>query len=312
VAVDAMKISVILCTYNRCRSLGRALESVAVSVLPPSIEWEVLVVDNNSTDQTAAVIARVSSSSPGRFRYLLEPRQGKSYALNTGIRQASGDVLAFMDDDVSVEPLWLKNLTALLEDAQWAGSGGRILLERGFSAPSWLSLKGRYGMGGILALFDFGDEPCELHHPPFGTNMAFRKSIFEKYGGFRIDLGPRPDSEIRSEDTEFGRRIMMAGERLRYEPSAIVYHDVPPARLRKTYFLKWWYDHGRSAIREQAGSARRSRLDILPMIASSLPVVARWMLASEPRRRFYCKTRIWLTAGQIAEICRSGANPSKP
>ena len=80
--------------------------------------------------------------------------------------------------------------------------------------------------------------------------MAFRKEMFEKYGGFRIDLGPSPDSEIRNEDTEFGRRVTEAGERLRYEPSAVVYHDVPRQRLREEYFLRWWFDYGRAQISE--------------------------------------------------------------
>src|SRR5438445_7610660 len=86
--------------------------------------------------------------------------------------------------------------------------------------PRWLSLGSRSAMAPLVQ-FDLGDVACELSEPPFGTNMAFRKSMFEKYGGFRTDLGPRPGSEIRSEDSEFGGRLLAAGERLRYEPSAL-------------------------------------------------------------------------------------------
>ena len=89
-------------------------------------------------------------------------------------------------------------------------------------------------------------EPIELDQPPFGTNMAFQKKMFEKHGGFRLDLGPRPGSELRNEDTEFGRRLLAAGERLRYEPSAKVYHRVPEERLTTGYFLKFCFDHGRA------------------------------------------------------------------
>ncbi|MGA2593415.1 MAG: glycosyltransferase [Bryobacteraceae bacterium] len=298
-----LQISVILCTYNRYQSLAKALDSVAASSLSSQIEWEVLVVDNNSSDQTREVVESVCSRYPGRFRYVFELQQGKSHALNAGIREASGDILAFMDDDVVVEPTWLRNLTAALEDVNWAGAGGRILLEQSFSPPRWLSLNGRYGMGGILALFDLGDVARELDQPPYGTNMAFRRSIFEKYGGFRIDLGPRPGSEIRGEDTEFGRRIMLAGERLRYEPSAVVHHAVPQSRRQKKYFLKWWFDLGRSAIRE-GPRPDVWHLGIPRTIAGSVPVMLRWMLALNPQRRFYCKTRIWLAAGQIAEVYR--------
>src|SRR5215471_7732195 len=104
-----MNITVILCTYNRCKSLAKALASTAALKLPDSIEWEVLVVDNNSRDQTCEVVREFITRYPGRFRYFFEPQPGKSYALNSGIREARGTVLAFIDDDVTVEPSWLTN-----------------------------------------------------------------------------------------------------------------------------------------------------------------------------------------------------------
>ena len=87
-----MKITVILCTYNRCKRLAKALESVAASALPASVDWEVLVVDNNSKDETRQVIEEFCERYPARFRYVFEPRQGKSNALNTGIREARGEI----------------------------------------------------------------------------------------------------------------------------------------------------------------------------------------------------------------------------
>src|SRR5579862_965324 len=114
-----MKITVILCTYNRCEILAQALDSIAACVLPESVAWEVLVVDNNSSDQTREVVEEFRQRYPGRFRYILEPRSGKSNALNVGIREAHGDILAFVDDDVTVEPTWLHNLTAELRDSRW-------------------------------------------------------------------------------------------------------------------------------------------------------------------------------------------------
>jgi glycosyltransferase involved in cell wall biosynthesis len=122
-----MKITVILCTYNRCQNLAKALNSVAASRLPRSVEWEVLVIDNNSSDQTREVVEDFCRLHPRRSRCLFEPQQGKSHALNAGIREARGDVLAFMDDDVTVEPTWLQNLTTSLQDDEWAGAGGRPL-----------------------------------------------------------------------------------------------------------------------------------------------------------------------------------------
>lgn len=124
-----MNNAVILCTVNGCWSLGKTLDSVAASTLPEGAEWEVLVVDNNSTDQTREVVEDFFSRFPGRFRYLFEPQPGKSFALNSGCREARGDVLAFLDDDVTVEPTWLQNLTNALDGSEWAGAGGRIVLQ---------------------------------------------------------------------------------------------------------------------------------------------------------------------------------------
>jgi glucosyl-dolichyl phosphate glucuronosyltransferase len=305
-----MKVTVILCTYNRCQSLAKALKSVVLSTLPKSVPWEILVVDNNSRDQTRDVVEDFCRRYPGYFRYLFEPRQGKSYALNAGIREARGDVLAFMDDDVTVEPTWLENLTEPLLHGEWVGSGGRILPERRFSPPRWLPMEGSYSMRGMLALFDLGDEARELDRAPFGTSMAFRKTMFEKHGCFRTDMGPCPGSEIRNEDTEFGRRLMAAGEHLRYEPSAIVYHEVPENRLTRQYFLAFWFDHGRAQVREVGQRADilgipRHYLTMLKLVTVLAPArTLRWMVAFNRRWRFYRKGWVWMTAGEIVETYR--------
>jgi glycosyltransferase involved in cell wall biosynthesis len=300
----AKKISVILCTYNRCHSLAKALDSVAVSKLPDSIDWEVLVVDNNSSDQTREVVERFCRRHSDRFRYLFEPQQGKSHALNAGIRESRGEILAFIDDDVTVEPMWLQNLTAPLQDREEvAGSGGRILPAHAFSAPRWLALSGPYAMGGILyAHFDLGDEAKELEQPPYGTNMAIRKKMFDKYGYFRTDMGPCPGSEIRNEDTEFCRRLLAGKERLRYAPSAIVYHEVPLNRISKKFFLKWWFDYGRALIRETEKSHEVS--DIWKIIPRIVPMTFGWMRALNPQLRFYRKCWVWVVAGEGVEIYR--------
>jgi len=296
-----MNITVILCTYNRCQSLAQALESIAVQSLPDSIQWEVLVVDNNSKDKTREVVEGVCYRYPGRFRYLFEPHQGKSYALNAGIQEARGDVLAFTDDDVTVEPTWLRDLTAALHDGQWGGSGGRTLPDRMFSPPRWLSLHDRFALG-PLAVFDLGPVAGELTETPFGNNMAFRKQMFQKYGSFRTDLGPRPGSEIRSEDTEFGRRLLDAGERLRYEPAAIVYHAIPKSRVQKRYFLAWWFDKARADIQE-LGTEPATKLYV-----AGIPVylfrrfavwTLRWTVSISTSQKFSNKLNVWRVAGAI-------------
>jgi glycosyltransferase involved in cell wall biosynthesis len=298
-------ISVILCTYNRCESLEHAVESVLACAMSGSYNWELLVVDNNSKDSTGLVVEELVARYPGRIRYLFEPRQGKSNALNSGIRESAGDILAFVDDDVTVDPNWLQNLALVLQKQEWSGVGGRILPEKNFTPPAWLSLKGRYALA-PLAIFDLGVQAGETSEPPFGTNMAFRRQVFEKIGGFRTDLGPCPGSEIRSEDTEFGYRALSAGFRLWYEPSAIVYHSLNPERLRKKYFLAWWYDKSRADIR-QDGVPSGSRFVIagvpLFLLRRLIFWSLRWMCSLQEERRFSCKLNAWKVAGSIHE-CR--------
>lgn len=298
-----MDISVILCTYNRCQSLSKALDSVARSILPKPVEWEVIVVDNNSKDQTRQVVEDYCQRYPGRFQYLYEPQQGKSHALRFGIQNAQGNILAFVDDDVTVEPSWLQNLTAPLFIGKWVGTGGRILAEQGFVPPKWLPVREKNGLA-PFAFFDLGPQAETLNEPPFGTNMAFRKCLFEKYGSFRTDLGPCPGSEIRNEDTEFGERVMAAGERLRYEPSAVVYHAVPERRICKSYFLTWWFDKGRAEIR-QSGIPQDTHWFLvgvpLYMVRRLLVWTVRWIIVVEPSRRFSNKIKVWVTAGRIRE-----------
>jgi glucosyl-dolichyl phosphate glucuronosyltransferase len=303
-----MNITVILCTYNRCQSIGKALDSIAASALPDSVNWEVLVVDNNSSDQTREVVSEVRRGYPGRFRYLFEPRSGKSHALNTGIREAHGDILVFVDDDVTVEPTWLENLTVVLRDNdEWAGAGGRIVLQWPALLPRWLSVEGPHARFPFPA-FNQGHEAKQLIGPPFGTNMAFRKEMFQKYGNFRTDLGPSPNDEVPrpSEDTEFGRRLIAGGERLRYEPLAIVYHPVAEERITKSYFLKWSFDLGRANIRT-LGIRPGTKWFVggipLYLLRRLTAWTTRWLFTLESSRRFSHKVIAWEKAGEIVE-CR--------
>jgi glycosyltransferase involved in cell wall biosynthesis len=303
---DNMKITVILCTYNRCHSLANALDRVAAQTFSEPVEWEVLVVDNNSRDQTREVAEDFCRRYPGRFRYVFEPRQGKSYALNTAIGDARGDVLAFMDDDVIVDSAWLQNLTASVCSGEWVGAGGRILPQWPCKPPSWLPQNEWFGMA-PLVMFDLGGESRMLSDPPFGANMAFHRKMFEKYGTFRIDLGPRPDSEIRSEDTEFGSRLLAAGERIKYEPAAVVHHEVPQRRLHKEFFLRWWFDRGRAEIRGVGVAADRKWFVIgIPVYLFRRVAVGtlRWMVTPGPSRRFSRRLGVWLVAGMMVESYR--------
>jgi glucosyl-dolichyl phosphate glucuronosyltransferase len=300
-----MNVTVVVCTYNRCAELQDTLTSLVGSQVPDSVEWEILVVDNNSTDQTRAVVEKFAHAHPQRLRYAFEPVQGKSWALNRAVREALGDVVVFTDDDVRVDCAWLENLSAPLEDGRYAGSSGRTLPPGGFTLPRWLALNHPYALA-PLALFDRGLLPRDLDEAPYGNNMAYRKEVFAKHGEFRTNLGPRPGENCpqKNEDSEFGNRLLRAGERLCYVPSAVVYHSVPPQRLQKAYFLSWYRDKARSDARTGTWSSS-AELQIAGVPVSLLRRLARWTLqwlfSVEPSRRFSCKLKMWSLAGTIEE-----------
>lgn len=299
-----MDVTVILCTHNRAHVLAHALESLASLKLPQSTAWEVLVVDNNSNDDTPEVVKRFCDRFPGLFRYVLEPNGGKSNALNSGIRAAQGRILAFTDDDVTVDPAWLRNLTASLCDEQWAGAGGRTVPECTFAPPQWLPSGDKHALA-PLAIFDRGSVAGELTESPFGNNMAYRKAICEKYGGFRNDLGPRPGGgPQKSEDSEFGNRVLAAGEHLRYEPSAVLYHATPESRINQEYFLAWWFDKTRADVRVAGGLQNAGwKIAGIPFTVFMGVVTwgLRWIFSAPPDVKFSCKVNLWVKFGQCKE-----------
>jgi glucosyl-dolichyl phosphate glucuronosyltransferase len=301
-----MKITVVVCTYNRCKSLPATLNSIAGQSFQEPVEWEVLVVDNNSSDQTSEVVEDFSRRYPGRFRYLFEPRQGLSQARNAGVNAARGDILAFTDDDVTFESGWLQSLTSELETGEWAGAGGRILRKWTCSPPKWLSIRGPYErMSFPVFTFDKGSEQGDLDDFAAGANMAYRKEAFQKYGNFRTDLGRCGDGLLAGEEVEFARRLRAAGERLRYEPSAVVYHPVEEYQISKRYFLTFWFDAGRSGARiasnQPVWGIPRHYFRMARMIASLPAKALGWILSFSSRRRFYYKVQVWEIAGGLVE-----------
>jgi hypothetical protein len=142
--------------------------------------------------------------------------------------------------------------------------------------------------------------------------MALRKEIFEKYGFYRTDLGPGPNPDIPrvNDDTELGRRVMAAGERLRYEPLAVVYHPVLLERVNRKFFLAWFFDFGRAEARELANrpavwGIQRNHLSILRALIELLPRgTARWLFSFNQQMRFQHKCQVWRTAGRVTETYR--------
>jgi glucosyl-dolichyl phosphate glucuronosyltransferase len=298
-------ISTIICTCNRSQSLERTLESLRAIAIPQNFTWELIVADNNSTDNTRLIMERFIQDTVLPIRYVFEPRQGKSFALNTAVRMARGETLVFTDDDVLVDSDWLSEIEAAFDQWRCVAIGGKIIPVWSCPKPKWLLMKGPRKLNAAIVSYDLGDEPCVIGMKtlPFGANLALKKSLFEKYGDFRTDLGPNAGTLMVGEETEFCRRLLRGGEILMYAPQAIVYHPVDPKRTEKRYFRRWYFDFGRGLVREVGVPEKAVRYFGVPryLIPSFAREVLRWLVAIGSQRRFYYKLQICQLAGEIYE-----------
>jgi len=237
-----MDFSVIVCTYNRANNLPRCLGALARQKGTEDIAWEVVVVDNNSTDDTPAMVERLARELPITIRYARETQQGLNYARNTGMRASRGTYFSYVDDDIEVSPDWLASLyrNFIANDAD--AVGGRIHLDPSITLPKWIQDDATKG---FLGFQDFGDEPFRMdgkRRYPYGGNMAFNRRVVDRIGYFNPLLGRKGEGKKRSElfkgaETDYFHRLTDAGEaRIFYEPNAIVYHQVQPFQLEKKYF----------------------------------------------------------------------------
>ena len=236
-----MKFSVIIPTYNRADELPRTLESLSGLVVADP--WEVIVVDNNSSDNTREVVEGITSY-PVPLRYVFEREQGRSAALNAGIRAASGDILAVTDDDVRIDPHWLTNAERALRELKCEYVGGKALPIWGGERPRWLPNRGGKHWG-VIALLDYGPERIEYgEQVPLGLNMIFKRSAFERAGLWDNTVGRKAGTLLGQEVREWTRRARAAGMKGFYCPDLVVHHVIPADRLTKKYFRRWFYWHG--------------------------------------------------------------------
>jgi len=306
-----MNLSVILCTYNRATLLEKALRSLEQIRQPAGLAWELVLVDNNSSDDTKAVGDAAIRRGTLPCRYVFEPRQGKSNALNTGIAQAKADVLAFTDDDVIFDADWLGAVCKPFDDPKCLGIGGQIVPVWSTPRPSWYAETGPYALMTAIIRYQFGDQLKPVEKPPWGSNMAFRRDAFTRYGTFDPRLGPMGTTLMRGEDVVLGQRMLAAGERLLYVPDAIVYHPVEPQRLRKAYFQAYYYQHGRMEVRINRVGLEAVRWLGVPrhLVRALLINVARWLTALRSSRRFYYRLECARMLGKIVEAYQQRPRP---
>jgi len=258
-------VSVVVCTYNRAESLRRTLQSLAAMVLPPAFAWELIVVDNNSKDQTRQVVSDFTTTCAWNVRYVFEESQGIAHARNRGAEEAKGDIVAYVDDDIVVTPNWLQTITRAFSELDADCVGGRILPRWEAAVPTWLT----EDLYGYLGLLDYGTRSLRMESPMlWSANYAVKKCLFAQHGKFDVRLGRVADKLCAGEETDFNRRLLQGGARLWYCADAVVYHSVPATRMTKNYFRKWVYDAGESRAKMAADSHRKqgTGMPLYPML----------------------------------------------
>ena len=244
-----VELSLIIATYNRSAQLLVALRSLTVQTAAPE-DWECIVVDNNSADDTQSVFAEFAASCPElNLRIVVERSQGLSYARNRGMAESKGRYVAIIDDDERINPefvqAYIDIFTARLD---CVAAGGRVVPEYLSGRPSWMS---EFTEMPIANPTDWGDAVCDFPHGriPAGGNMAFRRDALLHYGGFDTSLGRVGGKLTGGEESDLFERMAADGVRFAYVPDAIIWHIIPPEKLTADYFARLSFNTGVSQRR---------------------------------------------------------------
>jgi glycosyltransferase involved in cell wall biosynthesis len=288
-----MKVSIAIATYNRAGEVARTLDSLARVDARLAEEYELILVANNCTDDTAAVAAARAPEFGGRFRYVEENRQGLSHARNRAIAESRFEIVAFLDDDVEVDGAWLNALVTAFKIEGCAAVGGRAYLIYPEGRPAWLNDTSE----GLLTKVECGPErrPADAEEL-YGVNLSFRREWLDRVGPFRAELGRVGTSLIGDEDVDMLRRVAEAGGRLVYEPAAVVGHRVAPARLRKSWFWSrsYWGNLGATRVIPVDGVTLRSLRRPTYQVARTTCLLFResWRHGPRSSQTFFQTTRL--------------------
>jgi glucosyl-dolichyl phosphate glucuronosyltransferase len=236
-----MQLDVVIPTYNRSTLLKKAIGSLLAARIPPGLDVRVIAVDNNSTDDTKAVIEDFARQSNGRVSYVFEKRQGRSPALNAGVAAATGDLIGFIDDDEEVDAAWYETILAAFKNNELDFIGGPYVPRFESDVPEWLP-KTHTAVVGIV---DGGDEvvPFDESYPGIlmGGNAVFTRETLQRVGPYSTELGRSGTRLLSCEDEDMYQRLMTRGARGLYLPQLIVYHFIPRERLTKKYHRSWCF-----------------------------------------------------------------------
>jgi len=307
VVKSAPLVSVVICTHNRANYLFKAIQS-AVNQSYPKNDYEIIIVDNASTDQTADLVRKFHDV--GNLRYVHEPKLGISFARNTGWNVAAGRFIAYLDDDAVASPEWVSAVERAFKLAPSAGAvGGRVDAIWEAKRPEWLE----DDLVMSLGLIDWSDKPKyipDLRMEWLVTaNMAVPAAVLTEIGGFETRLGRVGKTQVRGEDTFFQKQIIRRGHPCFYYPDMLVGHHVPASRLNKPWFRKRYYTQGiadalTQMVEEEPSVTRRMSMALsmtVDLILSPGKILSLVLPAMSPSR-FTKKCLALITLGHITGL----------
>jgi len=302
-----VRFSVIICSRDRAADLVRTLNSLQGALASAIEGWEIVVVDNASSDDTAGA-ARATLGEDATV--VVEERLGLSHARNRGVAEARGEVLVFIDDDITVDERWVRTYEETFRDGSVAAAGGPVetIFPEG-SDPDYVravmadggSGTGHYMPDGGRAEVFPGRDPGY----PRGGNMAIRAAAIEDVGDFDVALG-WGKHQIPAEETELFARMCAAGHRIWYVPEAHVLHRFQIEKVNWAYLKRWHRGYGRaSVIMKGRPSAGRRLLRVADQLVTWLRYS---LVVALDRRRASAKPsrKKWQAEGRIAQLLRLG------
>jgi glycosyltransferase involved in cell wall biosynthesis len=282
-------ISVVLCTHNRATSLRQALGSLVGQTLD-RVKYEVVVVNNCSTDETPDAVRAYQDTGGPCVRLVDEPALGLGHARNRGWQSAQGDVVAFMDDDARADSEWLQRALDLFENSRPApiAVGGQIRPWYATPKPDWYKDEYEVRSWGERARTLSAGESFS------GSNMMFAKRILEQFGGFDVGVGMRGSRVSMGEETVLFHRIwhtLRDQAILIYDPTLIVYHAVTRRKMTVRYHLSRWFVAGQVASRLDAPASLHERVARLRM---GVTVLRRLVRSALEQRKLFADRRSWM------------------
>lgn len=303
--------SMVICTFNRADQLGDALNTALFQETDAdAFRYEVIVVDNNSTDSTRSLIESFLEAGHTNLRHFFEGRQGRSYALNTALAAVRGEYYTIVDDDFLLPRDWLQKIhEGIRRRSDASYFAGKVLPKWSAAPPDWLTQE----HWSAIAMADFGETEFESssHNRVCLLACTFRTADVKALGGYDARLGVRGRSIGGAEDFEIHTRLWSNGKKGVYLPHVHFFHRVEAERLSKRYHRRWHRGHGRTyaIMRDLETEGTGSRLLDVPLymyreLIEGLVKLAHLSVARRSAAAFTAETRLWFIVGFLRERLR--------